>query len=223
LDELGEICAAHGVWFHVDGAHGASWLLSESGRALLAGVDRADSLVWDAHKMLATSSLCAAVLVRRGSTLYSAFPLEASYIVDALDHVGVDVIQHQIECTKSPLGLKLMLVLAFVGEVGLGAHVDGLSAGAARLADRIEARPDLELLVRPQANILCFRPVGASDAALSRLRRELLEEGSFHLTQADVAGRRWLRLTLMNPLTDDGWLDRLLATVVSRTPAEESL
>ena len=59
LRGIGEFCADNGVWFHVDGAHGASALLSEEHRHLLDGIELADSLIWDAHKMLRTSSLAA--------------------------------------------------------------------------------------------------------------------------------------------------------------------
>ena len=62
LEAIGAFCKEHGIWFHVDAAHGASALLSPAHRHLLRGLEHADSLVWDAHKMLRTSTLCAAVL-----------------------------------------------------------------------------------------------------------------------------------------------------------------
>ncbi|WP_449060458.1 pyridoxal phosphate-dependent decarboxylase family protein [Planomonospora algeriensis] len=80
LRGIGEFCAEHGVRFHVDGAHGMSALLSDEHRHRLDGVELADSLIWDAHKMLRTSSLAAAVLTRRGSDLDAAFRQEASYL-----------------------------------------------------------------------------------------------------------------------------------------------
>jgi Pyridoxal-dependent decarboxylase conserved domain len=78
LRGIGEFCREHGIWLHVDGAHGASALLSERLRGLLDGIELADSVVWDAHKMLRTSALCAAVLVRRGADLPAAFRQQAS-------------------------------------------------------------------------------------------------------------------------------------------------
>src|SRR5207247_957702 len=67
LRSIGAFCVDHGIWLHVDAAHGGSALLSKRHRGLLAGIELGDSVVWDAHKMLRTSALCAAVLVKRGS------------------------------------------------------------------------------------------------------------------------------------------------------------
>ena len=61
---IGEFCRRHGIWLHVDGAHGASALVSPTHRHLLDGIELADSLTWDAHKMLRAPTLCAALLVR---------------------------------------------------------------------------------------------------------------------------------------------------------------
>ena len=63
LQEIGEFCRRHQLWLHVDGAHGASALLSAKHKHLLRGIEQADSLTWDAHKMLQTPVLCAALLV----------------------------------------------------------------------------------------------------------------------------------------------------------------
>ena len=59
LQEIGEFCRAHDIWLHVDGAHGASALVSPTHRHLLRGIELADSLTWDAHKMLRAPTLCA--------------------------------------------------------------------------------------------------------------------------------------------------------------------
>jgi len=82
LAEVGAFCRERGLWFHVDGAHGASALLLESEAHRLAGVERADSLVWDAHKLLQSSALCAAVLVRDAHSLHRAFQQEAVYVTE---------------------------------------------------------------------------------------------------------------------------------------------
>ena len=66
LEAVGRFCREHGIWFHVDAAHGGPALLSPDHRHLLSGVEAADSVVWDAHKMMRTSALAAAVLLQRG-------------------------------------------------------------------------------------------------------------------------------------------------------------
>jgi L-2,4-diaminobutyrate decarboxylase len=73
LEAIGRFCAEHGIWFHVDAAHGASALLSDAHRRLLSGIHHADSVVWDAHKMMRAASVCAAILVRGARRLHAAF------------------------------------------------------------------------------------------------------------------------------------------------------
>ncbi|HEY4421765.1 MAG TPA: pyridoxal-dependent decarboxylase, partial [Pseudonocardia sp.] len=76
---VGEFCGVHGIRFHVDGAHGASALLSDEHRPLLDGIELADPVIWDAHKMLRTSSLMA-VLTRRHADLDAGLQQEGSYV-----------------------------------------------------------------------------------------------------------------------------------------------
>jgi len=209
LQEVGAFCRDHGIWFHVDGAHGASALLHPEEKRRLAGVALADSLVWDAHKLLQTSALCAAVLFRDGRRLLGTFQQNAAYVLEGSREIGHDFIGHQFECTKSPLGLKLFLVLATAGEEELGKNVGVLWERTRRIHDQIVARPGFQVLCPPESNILCFRH-GGDDREQSRVRQELMAEGEFLLTQADMGGKRWLRMTIMNPRTDDDTIRRLL-------------
>ncbi len=207
--EVGEICRERGLWFHVDGAHGASALLSESEAWRLDGIELADSVVWDAHKLLQTSALCAAVLVRDGRRLPGAFRQDAVYVTEGEREIGVDFIPQQFECTKAPLGLKVILVLALVGEDGLGENIATLWENTRKIHSSITAREGFETLCEPESNILCFR-CGDDGALQTRIRKRIMNEGEFLLSQADVGGRRWLRMVLMNPLTDVATVDRLL-------------
>jgi L-2,4-diaminobutyrate decarboxylase len=209
LEEVGAFCRERRLWLHVDGAHGASALLHPTERRRLAGVAMADSLTWDAHKLLQTSALCAAVLFRDGRRLLGTFQQDAAYVTEGTREIGHDFIGHQFECTKSPLGLKVLLVLAMVGEEGLASNVGALWERTRRIHDQISARPGFEALSPPESNILCFRHVG-DDALQNRIRQDLMRKGDFLLSQADQDGRRWLRMTVMNPLTDDATIRRLL-------------
>jgi L-2,4-diaminobutyrate decarboxylase len=208
---IGAFCAEHGIWLHVDAAHGAAALLSERLRGMLDGIELADSVVWDAHKMLRTSALCAAVLVRRRGELPAAFSQHASYL-DFDNPLGLDAIDRQVECTKSELGLKLFLNLAFRGERGLAAYVEEQYAKALRLWQLLRERPGFDVPYRPESNILCFRygPPGAAQAAI---REELLAAGEFHLSSAEIAGERHLRVTVMAPATGEDTFARLLDAI----------
>lgn len=215
LAAVGEFCRQHELWFHVDGAHGASALLSPSLRPRLRGIELADSIVWDAHKMLQVSSLCAAVLVRQRGSLDAAFRADVSYLGDperGSEGEDADPWHRTVECTRPVLALKLFLLLAAEGEAGLARHVESRYACARRFHEILAARPGFGCLAPPESNILCFR-YGGEDVDQTELRRRLLAQGASYLTQASVQGRIWLRLTIMNPATDETDLLRLLEQI----------
>jgi L-2,4-diaminobutyrate decarboxylase len=207
---IGEFCRANGIWFHVDAAHGASALLSPRHKHLLNGLEDADSTIWDAHKMLRTSSLCAAVLLRDEAALVGAFHQEASYLFYGESRPdSFDVMSRQFECTKSQLGLKVFLNLAWRGERGLGEYVADRYDTTLRFWELIREREGFECPYRPESNILCFRYGTDSDAQVE-IRERLMEEGRFHLSSAELNGERFLRVTVMAPsATEETAVDML--------------
>ena len=209
LEEIAGFCAEHGLWFHVDGAHGAGALLSAGERGRLRGVERADSLVWDAHKLLRAPTVCAAVLVRDARTLDRAFQQEASYLFHEKEQPGYDFIHRTVECTKAGLGLRLFAVLAALGEGGLARYIDRQFRLTREAYGLLKELPDFELAAEPESNILCFRLQGEDELQL-KVRARLLAEGCFYISATTHAGRRWLRLVLMNPDTELADIRRLV-------------
>ncbi len=212
LRPIGEFCRAHGIWLHVDGAHGASALVSPTHRRLLDGIDLADSLTWDAHKMLRAPTLCAALLVRDHRTIDGAFQQEASYLFHEKEQPGVDFAHRTVECTKAGLGLKVFMVLAALGERGLAEYVDHEYALTQLAYEYVVAQPDLDCAVRPESNILCFRVAGGDGRQL-RIRDALNEEGSFYLSSTVFRGRRYLRMVVINPETSFADIERCIERV----------
>jgi L-2,4-diaminobutyrate decarboxylase len=219
LEAIGRFCREHGVWFHVDAAHGASALLSPAHRHLLRGIEAADSVLWDAHKMLRTSSLAAALLVREAPRLDAAFQQKAAYLFyEDSNAAGPDLLGRQVECTKAPLGLKIFLNLAWRGERGLGEYVAGQYEKTLRFWELIEQRDGFECLSRPESNILCFRYGDDGDLQVA-LRERLLEQGRFHLSSTEVSGERWLRMSVMAQATGEATIADLL-DAIERAAAE---
>jgi len=210
LRAIGAFCIEHAVWLHVDAAHGGSALLSEAHRGRLAGIERADSVVWDAHKMLRTSALCAAVLVRRGSDLPAAFQQHADYIFDGRDTAGFDLVDRALETTKATLGLKLFLSLAWEGERGLGEYVASRYELTRRFHDALSREPGIVCPYVPESNILCFGVEGQDQLAL---RDQILAEGRLHLSSTTLAGERYLRIVVTAPDTSEETIGQLLDAV----------
>lgn len=212
LRPIGDICREHGLWLHVDGAHGASALISERYRRLLDGVELADSLTWDAHKMMRTPSVCAALLVRDHRRIDSAFSQDASYLIHDKDQPGFDFLHRAVECTKSGLGLRFFMTLGALGEQGLADYVERQYDLAAEAHDYLQGQDFIETALAPEANILCYRVPGADHLQLE-LRKRILAAGDFYLTSTMFQGRRWLRLVFMNPDTSLDDLRRLIEQV----------
>src|SRR5262249_9859478 len=200
LKALGAFCREHRIWVHVDAAHGGSALLSERNRRLLAGIDQADSVVWDAHKMLRTSALCAAVLVKRGSDLPAAFQQHGDYIFDGRDSLGIDLVDRALETTKATLGLKLFLSLAWLGERGLGKYVASRYELTQAFHAALANEPGITCPYVPESNILCFRVDGHDQL---ELRDRILADGRFHISSTTIAGERYLRLVVTAPATSE--------------------
>jgi L-2,4-diaminobutyrate decarboxylase len=200
IREMGEFCNAHDLWFHIDGAQGAGALLSQKHKKRLDGVELADSLIWDAHKLMRTPSLCTAILVKDFRTIDRAFQQEASYLFHEKEQPGFDFIHRTVECTKAGLGLKLFFVLAALGEQGLEKHVDDQFELARQACDYIESQPEFECAAAPQSNILCFRLEG-SDQLQLEVRDKLIAQGEFYLSTAAFSGQRYLRLVFNHPHT----------------------
>jgi L-2,4-diaminobutyrate decarboxylase len=212
LQEIGEFCRQRDLWFHVDGAHGASALVSEKYRGLLKGVELADSLIWDAHKMMRTPTVCAAVLVRDHRTLDNAFQQEASYLFHEKEQPGFDFIHRTVECTKAGLGLRLFLVLAALGERGMAEYIERQVELTKEAYDYVHHLPDFECPVEPQSNILCIRTKG-NDKALLTLRDKLTSQGDFYLSTTSFNGKRYLRLVFMSPNTTMNAVERLVERI----------
>ncbi|HZC13833.1 MAG TPA: pyridoxal-dependent decarboxylase [Thermoleophilaceae bacterium] len=217
LRAIGEFCAEHGIWLHVDAAHGASALLSERHRELLDGIELGDSVVWDAHKLLRTSGLCAAVLVRHGPDLPGALRQSGDYLFNDHESVGFDLLDRALETTKTTLGLKLFLSLAWAGEGGLGEYVASRFATALRFHELLSREPDVTLPYVPESNILCFR---LGDGDQLALRDRLVAGGRLHIGSTTVNGERYLRLVVTAPDTDEGTLGELLRELRSGSRAD---
>lgn len=227
LNAVADVCEKHQVWMHVDAAHGGSALLSPRYRHLCAGIERADSVVWDAHKMLFVPALCAFVMYRNREQSFRAFSQEAPYLFDASapDLKEFDGGLRTLECTKRTAAYGLWGLWSLFGPQLFADLVDVTFDMGSQLHARLTAAPDFELLHAPHCNIVVFRhtPEALQNATPEelgmfqlRLRREIIESGEFYLVHGVVNGVAALRVTLMNPLTTTEDLDQLLETLRSR-------
>lgn len=213
LRAIAAFCEQHGLWLHVDAAHGGGALLSAKYAALLGGIERADSIVWDAHKMMLMPSLCTAVLFRDAAHLEGAFSQRASYLLSDDGARWYEPAARSFETTKPAFVLPLYVSLRALGEKFFAEHLEYAYDLARAFADELQGRGDFELLTRPQGNIVCFRRragAGESDALQLRLREAVNRRGRFFIMRTRLRGAVWLRVVLMNPATRLAHLRELL-------------
>lgn len=225
LGPIADFAAENGLWFHVDAAHGGSVVLSERYRELAAGLERADSVVWDCHKMMMMPAVLTAVLFRDGRRSYETFRQEATYLFEERpDEEWYNPGNRTVECTRPGSAVLLYTALRVHGVGVFRDYVTRCFDLARTLARKVEALPELELFTEPSANIVCFRhrrERGIGDGLHERVRGAIIASGSHYLTSVQLAGKNWLRCTLQNPFTSEEELDGLLATIRAEVRAAE--
>lgn len=228
LEAIADVCRRHEVWLHVDAAHGGGALMSRQHRHLLKGIDQADSVVLDAHKMLFMPALCTFLFYREKRHAYAAFQQQAPYLFstsadnDTTCRLDFDGGLRTVECTKRATVFGLWGVWSLFGEQLFEDLVDEVFSKAQRFYDMLTEADDFEVLYEPQANILTFRFLpeklrGAPPLVVStfqqQLRTKVVDSGTFYLVTTQLDGATVLRTALMNPLTSDADLAALLTTI----------
>jgi len=222
LVEIAEVCRRHEVWLHVDAAHGGAAAFSTRHRHLVAGIELADSVVCDAHKMMFVPALCALVLYRNREHRFAAFHQDAPYLYDPAspELAEYDSGLVTVECTKRAAAFGLWGVWSLFGPGLFGDLVDVTFDLGRQFYELLRAADDFEPLHEPECNIVAFRylPHELRDAAEAevdlfqlRLRRAVIESGEYYLVQTRLDGRSVLRATIINPLTTVDDLRGLLA------------
>jgi aromatic-L-amino-acid decarboxylase len=203
--EIADACAAAGVWLHVDAAYaGAAWVCPEL-RWTQAGVERADSLVVNAHKWLFTPMDCSLLWTSRPESLRAAFSLVPEYLRtrDEVDNIS----DYGPALGRRFRSLKLWAVLRCYGREGLQARI----RKAIRLAELFEGRvretPGWELSAPRPFSVVCFRREG-SDQDNEAILERVNASGELFISHTRLNGRYVLRLAVGNERTTEGDVGR---------------
>jgi L-2,4-diaminobutyrate decarboxylase len=224
LRDIAAVCRKHQVWMHVDAAHGGAALMSRRYRHLLEGLDQADSVVWDAHKMMFMPALCAFVLYRDKRHRFETFRQEAPYLFDpsAPGMAEYDSGMLTLECTKRAAAFGLWGTWSLFGPTLFEDLVDVTFDLGRVFYEKLSSAEDFVALHEPECNIVAFRhvpdamksaPPEILGAFQRELRRRLIESGKFYIVQTNHGGVGALRVTIINPLTTVDDLDELLTSL----------
>ncbi|NEO84124.1 MAG: aminotransferase class V-fold PLP-dependent enzyme [Spirulina sp. SIO3F2] len=219
LTEIAAVAQREGLWFHVDGAWGASVLLSPKHRELMRGVELADSVVWDAHKMMGMTLMCSVLLVKQRGQLLNTFSTQGTdYIFHADESEPVDLGPSTMHCGRRVDAVKLWLAWHHLGDRGWAALINHYFELAAYAECLIRNQPYLELVTPRESLNLCFRvlpqsPDQDANQLTLRVRQVLLQKGLAMVNYARIGKHIIFRLVICNNQTQCTDLDRLFEQI----------
>jgi aromatic-L-amino-acid/L-tryptophan decarboxylase len=227
LPELADLCAAHDVWLHVDGAYGGFAALSVRGRAALKGIERADSVTLDPHKWLFQPFECGALLVREPDGLRLSFEILPDYLRDVSTHAEVNFSDRGLQLSRMCRALKVWLSVQAFGLAAFRDAVDQALDLARLAATRVEASDELELLAPVELSVVALRRRPARmdderriDAVNLALVGAVERAGDVYVSSTRLFGRQAIRLCILNPSTTAEHVHRAL-DIIEQTPVDE--
>ena len=205
LPELAEVARRHGLWFHVDGAYGGFFRLTDEGRTILRGLELADSLVLDPHKSLFLPYGTGALLVRDGAALRRTHTAEAEYMPPLQDDQALpDFSEMGPELSRPYRGLRLWLPIKMLGIAPFRDALQEKLELAREAADEVRRMPGIEMVAEPELSLFAFRQVrpDLDGAALDRLNvaflKRINERKRVFLTGTRLNGRFTLRVCVLS-------------------------
>jgi glutamate/tyrosine decarboxylase-like PLP-dependent enzyme len=216
MHPIADLAEAEALWMHVDGAYGAPAALTETGRELLDGIQRADSLTLDPHKWLFAPYEIGVLLVRRPGALEQTFTVNPEYLRDS--GAGIHLRNRGPQLTRATRAVKLWMIFKLYG-------VDALRAAIARGIELAEIA-ESELRADPDWEIVSGAQLAVVNVAHRRLDAEqvtarVLADGYSALGTTELRGRQVVRLCTINPRTTDEEMRQVVRrmTELARQPS----
>jgi L-2,4-diaminobutyrate decarboxylase len=227
LPELSSLAQDAGAWLHVDAAYGGALLFSTRHRKQLLGIDSADSLGIDFHKLLWQPIPCAAFLLREARH-FDSIKVYADYLNPELHEAeGIpNLVTTSLLTSRRFDALKLWISFQALGRTKVAAMIDRTIELAEHAAKAVRDMPRLELISDPQLSTVVFRyipQVGADPNQLNiAVRQRLFDRGLAVIGHTRVRNRQCLKLTCMNPTVTEHQLERLIAIIADQGREIES-
>ena len=217
VDPLAEVCetaASRGAWVHVDGAFGLWAAASPRRRALVEGVERADSWATDAHKWMNVPYDCGIAFVADEAAHRAAMTATAAYIHDAAGAGRArDPLDFNPEFSRRARGLPVYAALRSLGRSGVTELVDRLCDCADRFADRLAAEPGVEVLAHALNQVLVR--FGDDDAATEAVLAGVQRDGTCFMSGTQWRGVHAMRISVSNWQTTTADVDRSIEAILS--------
>jgi aromatic-L-amino-acid decarboxylase len=207
VSDIATICREHRIWLHVDAAYGGSFGIVPECRPMLDGVEHADSLVVNPHKMLMVPLDCSVFYTRHPQFLRQAFALQAEYLkTDAVD--AVDFMDYGLAVGRRFRALKLWFVMRYFGRDGLITRLREILGMAAWLAEKIGADSRFEVITAGVMGLICFRLRQGDDATRALMHR-INRSGRFFVSHTVLDGKFTIRVAVGNIRTEQSDIEEL--------------
>jgi aromatic-L-amino-acid/L-tryptophan decarboxylase len=212
LRAIGEICRRHDIYLHVDAAWAGTALLLEEQRAMIDGIEHADSFVFNPHKWMFTNFDCSAHFIRDSESLVKTLSILPAYLQSRETGSVIDYRDWSVPLGRRFRALKLWFVIRSMGVDGMKAKLRDQIKWAEDLEATIAAEPEVDLLVPRSLTLLTFRwtPTGMTDEAeLDAFNEKLVhavnDDGRLYLTQTHCMGHYAIRFVIgqTNTTQDD--------------------
>jgi len=213
LDDIGLRAREDEAWFHVDAAVAGAFLLSHQLRGQLKGIESADSVTIDFHKLW-WQPFNSSALVLRDQSDFDLLRVTSDYLDrgDELDGM-INLVGRSLDTSRRFDAAKVVATLRTLGRAALGEMVERVVEIAHYAASSIEADPVL-YLVAPSSSVMCvFSARDASNDDLRRVQQQLLARGEMVLGRTIIKGQPALKFTFMNPLSSEDDVDKLIGSV----------
>jgi len=206
LDTIINISHQHACWCHIDSAYGGALMLSDTHQSKLNGIENADSISVDFHKLFYQTISCGALLVKDKNN-FNTFCHHADYLSREGDELP-NLVDKSIATTKRFDALKMFMTLKSVGEKTLGEMVDQLMILTPQVAELVKENDNFELCCDPLLSTVLFRLSARYQHDLTdqqfnelhqTLRLTLLTSGDAVIAETKVDGQVYLKFTLLNP------------------------
>ena len=200
VSAIADITEKYGLWLHVDAAYGGGAAVVPELRWVFDGVDRAHSIVMNAHKWMFTPSDLSVFYTRRPDILRRAFSLVPEYLRTTEDPRAINLMDYGIPLGRRFRALKLWFVMRYFGREGICTLVRSQVGMAKKLAAWVDADPRFERMAPAPLSVVCFRYKGSNDE-----NRAILEavnaSGRVFLSHTELNGQFVIRLAIGNLAT----------------------
>jgi len=208
LSEIALVCSKYKIWLHVDAAYGGSALLLPEYRWMIAGIENADSFVFNPHKWMFTNFDCSAYFVKDKEALIRTFEILPEYLKTGNRGLVNDYRDWGIPLGRRFRALKLWFVIRTYGLEGLQNKIRDHIQMAQWLEQKVIDHPAFEIMAPVPLSLVCFRyhPENTNDIEILNQHNEKLlsalnASGKIFLTHTKLNGQYVLRMSIAGTLT----------------------